>query len=263
MKCKQFRSSRSVSKEVSVSVIMPAYNAANYISESIRSVQNQTFKNWELIIIDDGSCDDTRKIAHQFQANDQRVECLSLRANKGVAHARNIGTKMARGRYVAFLDADDIWLPNKLEEQLAYMRKEQSVFSFTSYKKITEHGMETNEVVRPPNVLQYFNLLIECPIGNSTVMYDTAILGKVMTPYITNREDYCLWLKIMKITKVGNGLDKVLTHYRKRRNSQSSQKLKLIRCHWEILRHYEKFGMLKSILFVGIWGVKKFIRKFV
>src|SRR5690606_21976023 len=168
------------------SVIMPCYNARRFIGRSIESVINQTFQNWELVIIDDGSVDDTPEyIKEHYADGDRRIRLLKLERNSGAAVARNTGIKHAAGRFIAFLDSDDTWDPDKLRLQLAFMKEQQHPFTFTGYRRICG-GRELNEVGTPEKV-NYEQLLKTNIIGCLTVIYDTQALGKVYMPLIRKR----------------------------------------------------------------------------
>ena len=245
--------------KVLVSIITPAYNSARYLPDTIYSVQNQTFQNWELIVVDDASKDETCKVVENLMTNDSRIILLRQNENMGPSFARQQGIKIARGRFIAFLDSDDLWDEKKLTLQLRFMLENSYAFTCTAYEQIDEDGESRGHVLVPPEKADYDRVLLDCPIGNSTVMYDTQILGKCYGPDLKNREDYALWLKILKQEKYVFGLPIVLTKYRIRRGSQSRNKLKLVRYHWVLYRKVEHLSLIKSAYHILIWGLIKLL----
>ena len=243
-----------------VSIIMPAHNSEGFIKESIRSVQQQTFHDWELIIVDDASTDGTAGAVRALAQTDGRIKLLVLDSNQGPSTARQYATKVARGQYIAFLDSDDLWYPNKLRYQLAFMKEQGCAISCTAYEQIDEDGNYIGKTIRPPQRADYNRVLLSCPVGNSTVVYDTMKLGKCYAPDIKNREDYALWLKILKKEKYIFGISSILTKYRVRKDSQSRNKLKLIKYHWILYRDFEHLSFLRSVFHIVIWGFIKLLR---
>ena len=207
-----------------VSVVMPAYNAEIYISDAINSVISQTYKNWELLIVNDRSTDNTKKIINSFKEKEKRIIYFETDKNLGPGYARNIAIERANGQYIAFLDSDDKWIPNKLEIQLNFMKKNKSSFSFTSYQKINESSQIIGKKIEVPNKLNYEDLLKSCIIGCLTVIYDVSKLGKVYMPLIKKTQDYAMWLNILKKIPSAHGLNESLALYRVRRDSISSNK---------------------------------------
>lgn len=175
-----------------VSIIMPTYNCANFIDKSIESVINQTYKNWELIIIDDCSTDNTEEIVKKYIKEDSRIIYHKLPTNSGAAVARNHGIAMAKGSYIAFLDSDDLWAKDKLEKQLKFMKDNGYAFTFTSYAQIDENGNPNGVIIRAKEKVDYNGVLLSCPIGNSSVIYNVDILGKFEIPNIRKRNDDAL-----------------------------------------------------------------------
>ena len=183
-----------------VSIIMPTYNCEKYIAESIESVQNQTHNNWELIIVDDCSKDNTEAIVNKY-LNDKRITYIQLKENSGAAIARNVAMQRATGKYMAFLDSDDLWYKDKLEKQLNFMQTVKCNFSSTDYEQIDETGKTLNKIIKTKKKVDYNRLLLDCPVGNSTVMYNIEVLGKFEVPNIRKRNDDALWLQILKKEK--------------------------------------------------------------
>ncbi|MGF9965821.1 glycosyltransferase family 2 protein [Bacillus rhizoplanae] len=231
-----------------VSVITPSYNSARFITETIQSVQQQTYEQWEMIIIDDGSTDDSVSIITEYIKNDSRIRLLSLKQNVGIAAARNIGLKEARGKYVAFLDSDDIWFPHKLYEQISFMKEKNVAFSYTSYCYINEDGENLDVHVQAPVALDYYDLVGNTVIGCLTVMLDRTKIPHVEMPMI-RPEDTALWLSLLKQGYKANGLQQVLAKYRIVNNSVSRNKLKAALQYWKLLRQQESFHVVKAAFY--------------
>lgn len=229
-----------------VSVITPAYNSELYISETIKSVQAQTYVNWEMIIVDDNSKDNTVDIVKKYMQNDNRIRLIELKRNKGAGNARNVAMGHANGRFLAFLDSDDIWLPEKLEKQLKFMLENNIGFSYTKYRTIDENGNEIGSSFKIPNKLEYKDLLRFCPIGCLTVMLDRKITGDVKMNLMRNRQDYILWLDITKKGIPAYALQSTLSEYRKVSNSISSNKFKVAKLNWKVYREILGFSLIKS-----------------
>lgn len=227
---------------------MPAYNCADYIVESIRSVQSQTYRNWELIIADDKSTDGTVDIVRVMAEDDNRIRLLETDRNLGPAAARNRAMDVANGNYIAFLDSDDVWYPDKLQKQLDFMEANGYSFTYTAYKKINERSEYMGIVISAPGSVNYSSMLYRGdPIGNSTVIYDADKLGKFLVPDIKRRNDFALWLKIMHDCDRAYGLDEVLASYRIRSGSVSSARRgELLKYHWELYRNIEELSLVKS-----------------
>lgn len=240
-----------------VSVIMPTYNCGKYIAESIRSIQAQTYENWELWIVDDHSTDDTAKEVEKF-LGDQRIHYIYLQKNGGPAAARNEALRRAKGDFIAFLDSDDIWYPDKLERQLAFMNEMKCFFSCTGYRKMNEDGQSMNTVILPHASAGYWKTyFLSNPIGNSTVLYDRRYFGDRQVPLIRKRNDFALWLQLLRSGERCYGIDDVLMDYRVRSQSISSNKMGLAKYHWELYRHVEKRNWLVSALGLFMWAVVK------
>ena len=184
-----------------ISVITPTYNCAKFIGETIESVQAQTYKKWEMIIVDDCSTDNTKEIVALYEKNDERIKYHCLGKNSGAAIARTESMKIAQGEYMAFLDSDDIWVKDKLKKQLTFMQKNDVAFSCTEYEQIDEEGRSLNKVIKTVPRVNYNRLLLDCPVGNSTVMYSVKKMGKFEVPNIRKRNDDALWLQMLKKEK--------------------------------------------------------------
>ena len=244
-------------KDMLVSVIMPTYNCANFIGETIESVLNQTYKNWELIIVDDCSKDNTEEVVNNYIIKDNRIKYHRFKENQGAAMARTKAMELAQGNYMAFLDSDDLWVKNKLEKQLKYMEDNNYNFTCTAYEQIDEQGNLLNKTIKTKKKVNYNRLLLDCPVGNSTVMYNVDNLGKFKVPNIRKRNDDALWLQILKKEKYIFGMNDVLMKYRIRNNSISSNKWSLIKYHWQLYREIEHLSIIRSVFHVCYWGIIK------
>lgn len=239
-----------------VSIIMPTYNCGKFIERTIDSIINQTYDNWELIVVDDCSKDDTEKVLKKYK-KDKRINYIKLEQNSGAAVARTESMKRAKGNYMAFLDSDDLWYPEKLEKQLKFMKDNNYDFSCTAYEQIDENDNPLNKVIKTRTKANYNRILLDCPVGNSTVMYNVDTLGKFEVPNIRKRNDDALWLQIIKKAKYIYGMEDVLMKYRIRQNSISSNKLSLVKYHWQLYREIEHLSVIRSIFHICYWGVIK------
>ena len=210
-----------------VSVITPTYNCADFIGETIESVQSQIYQNWEMIIVDDCSTDNTKEVVDKYISKDSRIKYFCLKNNSGAAVARTKAMELASGEYMAFLDSDDIWPEDKLKKQLYFMKEHDVAFTCTAYEQIDENGKPLNKVINTVPRADYNRVLLDCPVGNSTVMYNVEKMGKFEVPNIRKRNDDALWLQMLKREKYVYGLNIVLMKYRIRHNSISSNKFAL------------------------------------
>lgn len=247
-------------KDGLVSIIMPAYNSEKYIGETIESVLAQTYQNWELLIVDDCSTDRTPNIVRSYLAKDSRVKYYRLSQNLGAAAARNKAMYEATGEYMAFLDSDDLWYKEKLQKQTDFMNQEKINFSYTSYERIEECSNKLPQRVICPKQTSYEKLLLGNTIGNSTAMYSVKSLGKFNIPLIRKRNDYALWLRILKKEKYAVGISDVLMKYRVRSDSLSSNKIELLKYNWQLYRNIEELNMLKSLFYLASVCWRKFTR---
>ena len=236
-----------------VSIIMPTYNCGRFIEETIRSVQSQTYENWEIVIVDDCSTDDTKAIVDGLIASDARLRYTCLEQNSGAAVARTRAMELADGEYMAFLDSDDLWMPDKLEKQLAFMKENGYAFSCTAYEQIDEESASLGRVIKTVKRINYNRLLLDCPVGNSSVMYDVSAMGKFEVPNIRKRNDDALWLQMLKKEKYIYGMSDVLMRYRIRKNSISSNKFKVIKYHWILYREIEHLNVFRSAFHICYW----------
>ena len=241
-----------------VSVIMPTYNCGKYIAAAIRSVQAQTYDNWELWVVDDCSTDETAQILEPF-LEDTRIHYHCMDENGGPAPARNYGLCRAEGRYIAFLDSDDLWYPEKLEKQLAFMQRTSGCcFSCTAYGKMDEQGNSLHRVMVPPAKAGYWKMFfLSDPIGNSTVVYDRNYFGLVQAPLVRKRNDYGLWLQMLRDGAVCYGMEDTLMQCRIREGSVSYNKIKLVRHQWYLYRHVEKLNLPLCVIGILCWAFVK------
>lgn len=242
-----------------VSIITPLYNSERFLMATIESVVNQSYKNWEMIIVDDCSCDASMEIAHEMSRKDGRIRCVKLAENSGAAVARNKAIEMAEGRFVAFLDADDIWFPNKLERQISFMLDNDVSLSYSSYEKINECG-DFLGVVGVPTKISYRELLKTCYIGCLTSIYDTKYFGKVFMPLIRKRQDFALWLSLLKRVDCAYGIKEPLAQYRVHSNSISSNKAKASVYTWRVYREVEQLPFYKCCYFFSHYAFRGLLR---
>lgn len=230
-----------------VSVIIPTFNSEKYISDTIISVQNQTYKNWEILLVDDCSIDETQKIITTFLM-DKRIQFYPLEKNSGTGVARNFALANAKGKYIAFLDADDLWKPEKLEKQIHFMQTNNLPFTFSFYNCIDEQGKPLNKRVEAPRNLSYRQLFFCNYVGNLTGIYDVDYFGKISISSIRKRQDWMLWLTILKKIKTAKLVPESLALYRIHENSLSTSKTALIRYNFAVYRQFHGFNVVVSIL---------------
>jgi teichuronic acid biosynthesis glycosyltransferase TuaG len=235
-----------------VSIITPSYNSAKFIKYCVDSVLSQTYENWELLIIDDCSRDNSRDVILELSSLDERIKPIYLKGNIGAAAARNVAIKKSKGKYIAFLDSDDIWKLDKLEKQIAFMKKNDFAFTFTSYQLISEDGEEKSSVIKAPKRMTYHSYLKNTIIGCLTVVIDRDKTGNFEMPNIRSSHDMALWLLIMKRGFSAYGLDENLAYYRIVSTSNTSKKWKAAKEVWDVYRKVEKLNIVYSaICFVG------------
>ena len=240
-----------------VSIITPTYNCAEFIGETIESVLAQTYQNWEMVIVDDQSQDDTEEVVRGYIQRDSRIKYVKLLENSGAAVARTKAMELAEGQYMAFLDSDDLWMADKLEKQLRFMTENGHAFTCTAYEQIDETGHSQGKILRPKEKCDYNRILLDCPVGNSTVMYDVSVMGKFEVPNIRKRNDDALWMQMLKKEPHIWGMPDVLMQYRIRRNSISRNKLSVVKYHWILCRRIEHLSVLRTLFHLGYWCVIK------
>lgn len=251
-----------------VSIITPVYNAEKYLQETVSSVLNQSFVDWELFLIDDFSQDKSRELIQNLAKQDTRIIPIFKERNSGSAETRNLGIQLAKGRYIAFLDADDLWDKTFLENSIQTLQDFQVGFCFSSYRIIDEEGKE----FLPPFIIEdknytYFDILFYNRVGILTAIYDQTLLGKMFfdTRLKSLRDDYALWLDILKKIPCGRGRKEISASYRVRKNSMTSNRWKVLKSHYQMFRIHEElnpfysFGLTSIHLFFSFW--KYFLKR--
>ncbi|OOE93003.1 glycosyltransferase family 2 protein [Salinivibrio sp. IB643] len=240
-----------------VSIIMPSFNCEDTIVESVNSVLSQTYKNWELIIVDDASTDDTWRVVSRFVDEYDRIKAYSNSENKGAGWCRNFAIEKARGRFIAFLDSDDLWKEDKIEKQISFMLENNYALTYTYYQRLD--GSDVLDIVKAPLETDYNKLLFSNVIGCLTAVYDTKKLGKRYMPLIRKRQDMALWLHILKDIPTAHCLPEVLASYRYN-NGMSSNKLKVLSYQWELYRKVIGLGLMKSLFVFSVYAYKGFLK---
>lgn len=240
-----------------VSIIVPVYNVKKYIAATIKSVQAQTYSHWELLLIEDGSTDGTKEFVEQYlkENPDERIRFEVISENIGAAAARNYGMDISKGRFVAYLDSDDLWMPDKLEKQVAFMLAKQAAFSFTGYEFADSAGTGTGKIVKVPETLNYKQALQNTTIFTSTVMFDTTRIPreKLHMPQVKS-EDTALWWRVLREGNLAYGLNENMVLYRRIGNSLSSNKIEALRRIWNLYRKEEKLSIPFSVYNFGLWA---------
>lgn len=240
---------KDLNKEPLVSIIMPSYNSQTFIEKSIDSIIQQTYQNWELLITDDFSEDNTFEIIKKYELADERIKVFRLKSNSGAGVARNNSIKHANGRFIAFCDSDDMWNYKKLESQIDFMLRNNIYFSYSDYILIDENDKKIGER-NLPKAVNYNDMLHNNYIGCLTAVYDVEKLGKIYMKDLKNRQDWLLWLDILKKTNYAYNVCEKSAFYRERSDSISANKFKMMRYNWKIYRQYEGFSFFKSSCFI-------------
>lgn len=245
-----------------VSIIVPVYNAGSYIEETVKRVCAQTYDRWELLLVDDCSGDDSREKIEALCEKDARIRLIAKDRNEGAALARNTGVRNAKGRYIAFLDADDVWLAEKLEKELQFMEEKQAAFAFTGYEFGDEAAKGTGRVVAVPETLTYKKALSRTVIFTTTVMFDTKKIDRelIRMPDIKS-EDTATWWKILRHGYTAYGLNETLAIYRRPGKSLSSNKLAAMKRIWNLYRREEKLPLPYSIYNFVLWAFRATLRR--
>jgi teichuronic acid biosynthesis glycosyltransferase TuaG len=230
-----------------VSIITPSFNSEKFIADTIQSVQNQTYQNWEMIIVDDCSTDNTTSIIEQFVINDNRIHFLQLEKNSGAGIAREMALSKASGDYISFLDADDLWKPLKLEKQLQFLKDNKIHFTFSFYDCIDEEGNSLNKHVEAPKILSYRQLFFCNYVGNLTGIYEVNYFGKIAISSTRKRQDWIVWLTILKKIKKAKPVPESLAFYRIRDNSLSASKVDLLKHNFAVYRTFHGFNYVSSL----------------
>lgn len=222
--------------EALVSIVMPAYNCEKYVVEAINSILAQTYRNWELLVLDDGSKDNTLRIIEEFSQNDSRIKALPNGKNLGVSATRNIGIELASGEWIAFLDSDDMWKPEKLEKQFEIVEKEAAEFLFTGSSYINEEGEPYKGIFEVPEKITYKKLRNQNVISCSSVLVKKKYFENIKMEKDEMHEDYAVWLRILKLGVIAFGVNEPLLIYRISRNSKSGNKMKTVKMTYKVFR---------------------------
>lgn len=245
-----------------VSIVIPVHNAEKFISDTVASVKSQTHKNWELILVDDGSTDKSLELLRDYEEKLENVKVVHLEESVGAARARNAGNKVATGRYLTFLDADDLWDPEKLEIQIRFMEEEGAGFSYTNYEFADEDGVGIKKIVSVPSKLVYSQALKNTTIFTSTVMFDLEIIPRELTlmPNVPS-EDTATWWQVLRAGYTAYGLRRSLTIYRRSGHTLSSNKYEAIKRAWNLYRNVEKLNLPYSCLCFCCYAVHAIWRR--
>uniref|UniRef100_UPI0040471A0E glycosyltransferase family 2 protein n=1 Tax=Flavobacterium sp. TaxID=239 RepID=UPI0040471A0E len=243
-----------------VSIITPSYNSAKFIAETIQSVQNQTYQNWEMIIIDDGSSDETESVVFAIIQNDNRIQFHKLTQNSGPAVARNTGIEKASGNYMTFIDADDIWFATFIENNIKTINETGIPFVFSSYRRANEQLEFVFSDFIVPQKVSYTDILKSNSISCLTAFLDIKKLGKKYMPLIRKRQDMGLWLNYLKLIPFAYGIQEAQAIYRIRENSLSRKKSDLIKYQWQFYRDIEKLTIFQSFYYMLHWMYRGFMK---
>ncbi len=243
-----------------ISIIMPMHNSAAFVGEAIESVLAQSYSEWELIIVDDESTDASVSIVEAYAQKDSRIRLFrNPKPIKMPSAPRNMGLSMAKGRYIAFLDSDDMWLPEKLTQQIPLMQNPQVAIVYSNYEKMTESGKKTGRVIKAPRQADYKKLLRGNVIGNLTGIYDKEKVGIV--PFLNiHHEDYAMWLSILKRGFIAQNTGTVAARYRLSSSSVSTNKYRVLSWQWNIYRNIEHISIMKSTIYFVSYAFKAFLK---
>ena len=243
-----------------VSIITPCYNSEKFLDECISSVLNQTYQNWEMLIVDDNSSDNSSILINSYSKKDERIKPLYLNDNIGAAMARNKAISKAKGKYLAFLDSDDVWLPKKLEVQTNFMKKNNCSFVFSSYSVISDDE-KPNYTISVPETITYKRYLKNTIIGCLTVMLDKEKFKNIKMPNLRSSHDMALWLNLLKQEKYAYGIAQDLAIYREHKSSNTSNKFRAIYDVWNVYRKHEKLNLFYSIYNFVFYAINAFIKR--
>lgn len=247
-----------------VSIIVPVYNVENFIEETMDCVLAQTYRNWELLLVEDCSTDRTAALIRQYmeRTGDPRIHLISQPSNMGAARARNRGLKEAKGRYISYLDADDLWETEKLEKELVFMKEKDAAFAFTGYEFADEAGKGMGKVVHVPGTLTYKQALSNTTIFTTTVMFDLKKLKREQLEMpVMKSEDTALWFRVLRSGVTAYGLDENLVKYRRAGKSLSSNKLEAMRRIWNLYRRAEGMNIISSAWHFCFWALRAVMRR--
>lgn len=244
-----------------VSIITPTYNSANFIMATIASVQQQTFRNWEMIIVDDCSVDETVNVVDEVRKTEKRIKLLRNNENVGQGITRNRAIEISQGRFIAFLDSDDLWHRDKLSRQIKALSNSDCAMSHTSFVYIDANGHTIKSpLIVSKKPVSYQDILLRTEIGCLTAMYDTLKVGKMYMPDLPRSQDYALWLSILREGHYSHPIQEPLAYYRIHENNISKDKWKKISYHWVVLRKYERLNIVKSFYYIGSWAINGLVR---
>ena len=247
-----------------ISIVVPVYNAAPYIENTVQMVLQQTYQDFELILVDDCSTDNSVALLEELleQRKDVRLRLVKKERNQGAAAARNTGLDMASGRYIAFLEADDVWLPHRLEAGLRFMEEKKAGFVFSAYEFGDEQARGTGKIVHVPEKLTYRKALSRTVVFTTTTLFDTTLVPKELLRMPTvPSEDTATWWQILRNGHVAYGLDQVLAIYRRPAKSLSSNKLVALQRIWNLYRKQEKLGLFSSAFYFCFWALRATLRR--
>lgn len=241
-----------------VSIITPCYNSSKFLHETINSVLGQTFQDWEWLITDDCSRDNSLEITENQK--DSRIKIFKAEKNGGAGHARNISLKNAAGRFITFLDADDFWEPDFLEEMVSFMKKENAELAYSNYARCDENLVPKIEDFKADKIVTFNNLLKTCRLSLLSSMYDSQRVGKEYFPEGSKREDHVMWLNLLKKIPEGKPLPKTMAKYRMHSTSVSRKKTNIMKDQYLVYKDYMKFSTLKSWYYTANWAFNGFMK---
>lgn len=242
-----------------VSIITPCYNSEKYIADTYNSIKSQTYTNWEWIIVDDCSTDKSVEIIQSF--NDNRIKLIIQSKNQGAAYSRNLALNKAQGRFITFLDSDDLWLPNFLETTINYLIENNEELVYSSYKRVDENLKPLLADFIAVDKVDRNRILYNCPIPMLTSVYDSKRIGKIPVPDVELREDHAMWIDLLGRIKYARAINESLAIYRIRNNSVSRNKLRIAKKQYNVYRYYLKMNIFKSSYYTFFWamnGLKKY-----
>lgn len=246
-----------------ISIIVPVYNAEKFLNETIETVQNQTYTNWELLFIDDCSKDNSVKIISEVITKDKRIKLFKNEKNSGAANSRNKGIKEANGKYICFLDSDDLWDKDKLEKQINFMEINNCEFTYTDYEFADEFGNPNGKKVIVPKRITYKQALKNTTIWTSTVMFNMNKLTKedIYMPDVRRGQDTATWWKVLKKIDFAYGINDCFSYYRRTNESLSANKLKALKRTWNLYRNVEKLNLFSSCYYFGCYFINAVRRR--
>lgn len=241
-----------------VSIITPVFNSSKFLEETIASVLNQTFTDWEWMITDDKSTDNSVEIIQKV--NDSRIQLILSDKNGGAGHAKNLSLKQANGRFITFLDADDFWEPNFLEEMIWFMKKENTELAYSNYARCDENLNPVIDDFKADKPVTFDNLLKTCRLSLLSSMYDSQRVGKEYFPEGSKREDHVMWLNLLKKIPVGKPLPKTMAKYRMHQSSISRKKSNIVKDQYLVYKDYMNFSTVKSLYYTANWALNGFMK---